>query len=250
MKVIIIAAGHGSRLGDLTKNLPKPLLDINGKSILERQIELFHKFGIKDIVIVHGSQKEKFHLNNVRYIEAKLDEASGEQTSSLMSARNEIIGDVIISFGDIIFDESILKQLLESNDELVLSTDENWQKSYEQRTDVSQKFSDFVALKNKQIIKFFKNSEDVIEKNSIVEFIGLMKLSKVGSEKIIKTYEYLEKNHVGKFHYSSSLKKAKIIDLLEELRLKNMNIKIENIDGIWCEIDTPQDLEIAKRIFK
>ena len=29
-----------------------------------------------------------------------------------------------------------------------------------------------------------------------------------------------------------------------------MNIKIENIDGVWCEIDTPQDLEIAKRIFK
>ena len=188
MKAIIIAAGDGSRLGDLTKNLPKPLLDINGKSILGRQIELFHKFGIKDIVIVHGSHKEQFHLNNVRYIEAKLDGNSGEQTSSLMSARNEIIGDVIISFGDIIFDESILKQLLESDNELVLSTDQNWQKSYEQRTDVSQNFSDFVALKNKQIIKFFKNSEDVIEKNNIVEFIGLMKLSKVGSKKIIKTY--------------------------------------------------------------
>ena len=55
---------------------------------------------------------------------------------------------------------------------------------------------------------------------------------------------------MGKFHYASSLKKAKIIDLLEELRLKNMNIQIENIDGVWCEIDTPQDLELAKRIFK
>ena len=29
-----------------------------------------------------------------------------------------------------------------------------------------------------------------------------------------------------------------------------MNIKIENIDGVWCEIDTQQDLEIAKKIFK
>jgi len=249
MKAIIIAAGQGSRLGDLTKNLPKPLLDINGKSILKRQIELFHKFGIEDIIIVRGPHKEKFHLNDVRYIE-DTDYLHGEQTSSLMFARNEIIGDVIISFGDIIFDESILKQLLESNDEVVLCTDQNWQKSYEQRTDVSQKFSDFVALKNKQIIKFFKNSDDIIEKNSIVEFIGLMKLSKIGSEKIIKIYNYLEKNHVGEFHYASSFKKAKIIDLLEELRLKNMNIKTKNIDGVWCEIDTPQDLEIAKRIFE
>ena len=249
MKAIIIAAGQGSRLGDLTKNLPKPLLDINGKSILKRQIELFHKFGIEDIIIVRGPHKEKFHLNDVRYIE-DTDYLHGEQTSSLMFARNEIIGDVIISFGDIIFDESILKQLLESDDEVVLCTDQNWQKSYEQRKDVSQEFSDFVALKNKQIIKFFKNSDDVIEKNSIVEFIGLLKLSKIGSEKIIKIYDYLKKNHVGEFHYASSFKKAKIIDLLEELRLKNMNIKIKNIDGVWCEIDTPQDLEIAKRIFK
>ena len=249
MKAIIIAAGQGSRLGDLTKNLPKPLLDINGKSILKRQIELFHKFGIEDIIIVRGPHKEKFHFNDVIYIE-DTDYLHGEQTSSLMFARNEIIGDVIISFGDIIFDESILKQLLESDDEVVLCTDQNWQKSYEQRTDVSQKFSDFVALKNKQIIKFFKNSDDIIEKNSIVEFIGLMKLSKIGSEKIIKIYNYLEKNHVGEFHYASSFKKAKIIDLLEELRLKNINIKTKNIDGVWCEIDTPQDLEIAKRIFK
>ena len=249
MRAIIIAAGQGSRLGDLTKELPKSLLDINGKSILERQIELFHKFGIKDIVVVRGPHKEKFYFNNVRYID-DTNYLYGEQTSSLMFARSEIIGDVIISFGDIIFDESILKQLLESEDELVLSTDQNWQKSYEQRTDVSPKFSDFVALKNKQIIKFFKNSDDVIEKNSILEFIGLFKLSKIGSEKIIKTYEHLEKNHVGKFHYASSFKKAKIIDLLEELRLKNMSIKNENINGIWCEIDTQQDLEIAKKMFK
>ena len=44
MKAIIIAAGIGSRLGDLTKDLPKPLVDVNGKSILQRQIEIFNKF--------------------------------------------------------------------------------------------------------------------------------------------------------------------------------------------------------------
>ena len=42
MKVIIIAAGYGSRLGNLTKTTPKGLLEINGKSILQRQIDLFY----------------------------------------------------------------------------------------------------------------------------------------------------------------------------------------------------------------
>ena len=89
MKAIIIAAGDGSRLGDLTKNLPKPLLDINGKSILGRQIELFHKFGIKDIVIVRGPHKEKFHLKDVRYIEDP-NYLYGEQVSSLMCAKTKM----------------------------------------------------------------------------------------------------------------------------------------------------------------
>ena len=51
MKAIIVAAGVGSRLGELTKELPKPLIDINGKSIIERQILLFQKFGITKIII-------------------------------------------------------------------------------------------------------------------------------------------------------------------------------------------------------
>ena len=249
MKVIIIAAGVGSRLGDLTKNLPKPLLDVNGKSILEHQIELFRKFGIEDIVIVTGHKKEKFRLKDVKYVHNP-NYLNVEQAGSLMSARNEIVGNVIISFGDIIFDELVLKQLLQFNDEVVLATDQKWEESYKIRTENSPKFSDFVAVKDKQIIRFFKNSEEFLGKYNIVEFIGLMKLSEIGSKKIIQKYEYLEKNQKGKFHYAPSFKKAKIIDLLEELRLNNIEIKIQNISGSWCEIDTNQDLEIAKKMFK
>ena len=54
MKAIIVAAGVGSRLGELTKELPKSLIDINGKSIIERQILSFKKFGIDNIVIIRG----------------------------------------------------------------------------------------------------------------------------------------------------------------------------------------------------
>ena len=60
MKAIFIAAGKGSRLGTLTNDLPKPLVDVNGKSIIERQINLLYKKNINDIVIVTGYKKEKF----------------------------------------------------------------------------------------------------------------------------------------------------------------------------------------------
>ena len=60
MKVIILAAGSGTRLGHYTKEIPKALVDINGKSIIERQIELFKKNGITEIFVVRGYKKEKF----------------------------------------------------------------------------------------------------------------------------------------------------------------------------------------------
>ena len=68
MKAIIIAAGIGSRLGDLTKDLPKPLIDVNGKSIIERQINSYRKHGINEIIIITGYQNQKFNLKNVKYV--------------------------------------------------------------------------------------------------------------------------------------------------------------------------------------
>ena len=71
MKAIIIAAGVGSRLGELTKDIPKPLIDVNGKSILQRQIEIYRKFGVDDIIIIHGLDKDKFNFENVKTIRRK-----------------------------------------------------------------------------------------------------------------------------------------------------------------------------------
>ena len=128
MKAIIIAAGMGVRLGNLTKNLPKPLIDVNGKSILEHQIELFHKFGIKDVIIIRGPHKEKFHLKNVRYVE-DTDYQNHDVLGSLMMAKDELNDDVIISYGDIIFDEKIMEQIINFDGDAGLVIDQNWKKS-------------------------------------------------------------------------------------------------------------------------
>ena len=66
MKAIILAAGVGSRLGDITKTLPKGLVDVNGKSIIERQISSFKKNGINDIVLVIGGFPEKYSFKDIK----------------------------------------------------------------------------------------------------------------------------------------------------------------------------------------
>ena len=249
MKAIIIAAGVGSRLGELTKDIPKPLVDVNGKSILQRQIEIFKKIGVNDIFIVTGYKHEKIKFSNVTCIHNS-EYLNTEQTGSLMKARSQISGELIVSFGDILFEESILKKLIDTKENFVLMCEPNWKKSYEKRSDNPPTQSDFIAIENNKIIKFFKNSLEINDSHTTVEFIGLMKVSSRFSDIFVKTYESLEKSHNGKFHFASSFMKAKFIDFFEELRLTGTIIHSLNVNGKWCEIDTIQDLDIAKKLFK
>ena len=54
MKALIFNSGTGSRMGKLTENKPKCLLDINGESILHRQLRLIEECGLKDVIITTG----------------------------------------------------------------------------------------------------------------------------------------------------------------------------------------------------
>jgi len=248
MKAIFIAAGQGSRLGSLTEDLPKPLVDINGKSIIERQIELLHKKNIDDIIIVTGYKKEKFEFKNVKYV-FNPNFLVDEQAGSLMSARQKFSGDILIMFGDILFDENILQQVLDSKGDISIAIDKDWEKSYQERNDNPIDKADKVLLKNEKIIKISAKQIDSQQNEDTGELLGIMKLSQNGSKILIEHYERLEKNHTGNFHDAESFKKAKFVDILQELLSLGIEINPVPINGNWCEIDTSDDLVRAKKIF-
>ena len=248
MKAVFIAAGQGSRLGSLTNDLPKPLVDVNGKSIIERQIDLLHKKNINDIVIVTGYKKEKFTFKNIEYV-FNPNFLIDEQAGSLMSARQKFSGDVLVMFGDILFDEQILEQVLNANGQISIAIDKDWEKSYEERNDNPIDKADKVLLKNNKIIKISAEQIRAEQNVDTGELLGIMKLSSEGSKILIEHYEKLENNHTGKFHDAESFRKAKFVDILQELISTGIDINPIVISGNWCEIDTPDDLTRAKKIF-
>ena len=249
MKAIFIAAGEGSRLGNLTKDLPKPLVDVNGKSIIERQISLLRKNNVNDIVVITGYKKEKFTFKNIEYVHNP-NFREQEQTGSLMVARSKIVGDILIMFGDILFDEIILQQMLDSKGDIVIAVDKNWEKSYEERHDNPKSEADKVLIKDDKVIQISAKNIEVNDDNDVGELLGLIKLSMKGSKILIDQYEKLENSHIGKFHDAVSFKKAKFVDMLQELLSSGIVITPVSIKGKWCEIDTKHDLEIAKKMFK
>lgn len=58
MLIVILAGGKGTRMGDLSKNIPKPMISVAGKPILEHQIDLVKKYGCRDIKLLPGSKHE------------------------------------------------------------------------------------------------------------------------------------------------------------------------------------------------
>ena len=249
MKAIFIAAGEGSRLGNITNDLPKPLVDVNGKSVIERQISLLRKNNVNDIVVVTGYKKEKFTFKNIEYVHNP-NFREQEQTGSLMAARSKIVGDVLIMFGDILFEEIILQQMLNSKGDIVIAIDKDWEKSYEERPDNPKSKADKVLIKDDKVIQISAKNIEVKNDNDVGELLGLMKLSTKGSKILIEQYEKLENFHTGKFYDAASLKKAKFVDVLQELLSLGIIITPVSIIGKWCEIDTKHDLEIAKKMFK
>lgn len=249
MRAIILAAGSGLRLGQHTKDIPKALLDLNGKSILERQISLLRQHGINEIFVVTGYQREKHTLKDIEYI-FNPRYAETEQLASMMVARTKISDDVLIIFGDIVFDEQILQQILVSNDDIGIAIDLDWEKSYNERPDNPKSLADKVLIYQKKIQQISAKITSLSMKNQqIGEFLGVIKLSRRGSKIMVQKYQELERSHTGKFHDASSLEKAKLVDILQELIDSKIEIYPIPITGKWCEIDTPKDLERARKIF-
>jgi len=248
MKAIIISAGSASRLGELTKEKPKGLLDINGKTILDRQISLFRKNGIDEIIIITEPHKN-FGIENVSYINDDHYEQH-DVLGSLMAAKDEINGRVLTSYSDILFEESILLQLLEFSGDIGIPVDLDWEKSYESRTEHPKSEADNVLIKNKKIICIQKEIEKMAADEVMGEFLGPMILSEKGSGIFVENYLKLQQTHHGPFHKAPSLKKAYLTDMLQELIDLGYDVIPIIINGKWCEIDTQQDLEKARKLFR
>lgn len=249
MKVIFIAAGTSSRFGEYAKKHPKGLLDINGKTIIERQILLFRKNNIEDFLIITGPYHEKFNIKNVTYVRDENYE-SHDVLFSLMAASEFIEGEVLTTYSDIIYEESILHQILNFKSDIGIAVDMNWEKVYLGRTEHPKSQADNVLIENGKILKIKKNITEVKNNQTMGEFVGLMKLSKMGSELFGNKFGQLVKNHKGPFHDASSLQKSYLTDMLQELIDSKIKVDPIVVKGKWCEIDTPQDLDRARKLFK
>jgi len=252
MKAIIIAAGMGSRLGKLTKDIPKCMLKVAGKSMLERQVEVLRNKGIDDIIVVKGYKGDKIDLPGITYVE-NLDWENNNILASLFYAEKYMDGGFIFSYSDIIYDGQIVEKLLTDNTYISIVVDYDWRKRYRGRTLHPVSEAELVLFKDKRDSHALFTGKD---KGSIpslckAEFIGLAKFATIG-EIILryvyhKALDYHNAHKDIKFHQAVTFNKAYLTDILQEIIQRGYTVNCVPITNRWIEIDTPQDLERAER---
>ena len=248
MKAIILAAGEGSRMGKLAQNIPKPLVMVNGKSIIQRQITLFHEKKIDNIIIVTGPTSDKFNFKNVVYVN-DLDHKKHDTLGSLITARDYMNDEIIITYADQIFDEKIMESVNNFSGDIGIAVDLDWEKNYVDRDQHPKSEAENILINGNEILEIRKNISACKENEKIGECLGLMKFSRKASKVFLDKYSELETSHKGKFHNAPSLEKALISDMLQELIVSGIRISPIYVNGKWCEIDTLQDLQIARKLF-
>ena len=250
MKVIILAAGRGSRLTPLTDDKPKCLVKLFGKSLLEWQIEKFKKFGINDISVVTGYKKELISMDGIKIYYNKNFEKTN-MIETLFCAKKEINQTVIVSYGDIIFEDSVVQKLIESNEDFSIIVDKEWKKYWDIRFDNPLDDAESLILDSENNIKNIGQKTTTLHEIQ-GQYIGLM-MFKGNSTKIIKKfYEKMKKlSKIDKNPLNSNLsfELSYMTDFLQGLVNEKYKLKAILIKNGWLELDSIQDYEIYNKLY-
>lgn len=228
MKAVILAAGRGSRLYPLTANIPKCMVKVGGRPLIDRQIESIESIGIKDILVVVGYQKEVIqkHLGNrVRYREYS-DYAKTNNLHTLWNVRDELNSGFICFFADLLFDFAVLEDLAKNTDDICVVID------------TSQILDGTMRIKINQGNCVGMGDHPVTKSEASGNFIGIAKFSNKGSELLLEQMAGMVAAHQNDY-YTAALNKL----IAKGQKIGYLDIK----NRTWVEIDTLEDLKRAEK---
>ncbi len=254
-RAIIIAAGRGRRLGPHTEEVPKCMVQVGGRSILEWQWRALAAAGIEELVMIRGYRAEvltsfarelvptaRFHDNH--------EWTSNNVLLSLACALESLDEPVLVSYSDIIFTPEVARAAAHSPEELGLVIDRDFREIYHGRdqhpldeAEVAKVHGDDVAQVGKRALP---------AEGADGEFIGLLRLGAHGVAALRTALAELLERYRGRehepFQRAQTFRNAYLTDLLQDLidaRRPELPARPIWIRGQWREIDTGQDLDRA-----
>ncbi|HEB80156.1 MAG TPA: phosphoenolpyruvate mutase [Rhodospirillales bacterium] len=240
-RAILLAASRGSKLGDLTKDHPKCMIDVRGQPLLRRLVETFNEGGVRDITVVRGYKKDVINLPSIKTIDNDVF-ASTNEVASLACAADDIQEECLIAYGDILFRHYILDRIRAAPGDIVLAVDAMWEQRQSDDKDwvrdlvsCSQNFS--TGYLDEEHASLTNIGPGLRGDEIQGEWIGLAKLTAEGSKMVRAKMEALRKD--------GGLQKASMVDLFAGMLEDGCDISVIYVTGHWLDVDNMADLAKA-----
>lgn len=236
MKAVILAAGRGSRLGNLTDARPKGMVEVEGLPLLEWQRRTLIAAGAESVTVITGycaGLIDEYGFDTIH----NADWVSGNMMTSLDLALARIPGPLIVSYADILYEASAVAALRMSDGPLAVTFDRNWLDLWQKR------FEDPLSDAETFRIDSDGNLAEIGGKTDIVEdiegqFMGLFKLQDEGRawiEQLLKAEP-------------EARQKLDTTAMLSRLIADGKSVHTVPVSGGWCEVDDQHDLAVAKSL--
>ena len=249
VKLIILAAGEGKRLRPLTQNIPKCLVKIFGKPLLEHQIDVIKKCGINEIIIVTGHCGEAIKIPDMQFYKNEKYSLTN-MVETLFCAEKELDGPVIISYGDILYEKKVLEKLLNSKNDFSVVIDKNWKEYWQIRIQNILDDIESLTLKDGFITNLGQKVTSLT--NIQGQYIGLMKFQN-DAISILKDFYHISKKQSesgsNPLNFKTSFENSYMTDFLQGLINNGHKLKAIEINGGWLELDTLNDLKIYENLY-
>ncbi len=234
---VILAASRGKELGELTEEVPKCMVSIAGEPLLARIADTYRQSGVREIHVVTGYAAKKVDLPAIHYFENREFADTGE-IYSLCQARSAIAGNVIISYGDVLFRKFILHELLDDKHDITIVVDSRWEESRN-----AGRATDYVVCSephNRQ--SFYKQIRlvavhEAAASDTTGEWAGILKLSARGSQTVIRLMDEISRG--------PEFRTLSLPLFLNRLIASGADVHVQYTRGHWIDVDTVDDVLAA-----
>ena len=248
MKLIILAAGEGNRLRPYTNEIPKCMVTLAGSSLLSHQLSSIKKCKISPnkIALVGGYKIDALKNLNIKIFK-NLNYSKTNMVTTLFCARDFMSPDedLIISYGDIVYEEKVLNSVMEGKEEINIVADKEWERLWRLRMSNPLKDAEtFIMDENFYIKELGKKPVSLSQIQA--QYIGLIKIRKDMVSKFIDVYDQMDRliSYDG-----NKFDKMYMTSFIQYLIDSKWKVKATLINNGWLEVDTIEDLKSYEKLY-
>jgi L-glutamine-phosphate cytidylyltransferase len=248
MRPIIIGAGRGSRLGPNTDDMPKALVPVMGRPMLEWILDALASAGFarKDVVFICGYRADVVRARYPEFTYAfNHDWERNNILASLFCAREHLAGGFVSTYADIVYRGSAVTRLVASPHDKVVVCDTDWRRRYVDRSQHPETDAEKMRADGTRVVEL---SRRILSDAASGEFIGVAKFTRDGARDLSRAFDEAQGRWSGKtWREGRTFARAYLIDLFQEMIEADAVFHRVDTHGGYMEIDTREDLACAEK---